>query len=203
MNDSKKIGIIVLAAGSSTRLGEPKQLLSYQHKSLLDLTTDAAKKVAYGRVVVILGGNYEKIERHINHSGVKVVYNPDWEEGMSTSIRTGLQHVMQESKGLDGVIITVCDQPLITGEIFASLIEKSLSTSKTIVASAYAGTLGVPVLFSKDHFLDLALLNGQQGAKVLLERYKEEVASVPFENGAVDIDTPEDYIKLINKNTPE
>ena len=203
MNDSKKIGIIVLAVGSSTRLGEPKQLLSYQHKSLLDLTTDAAKKVAYGRVVVILGGNYEKIERHINHSGVKVVYNPDWEEGMSTSIRTGLQHVMQESKGLDGVIITVCDQPLITGEIFASLIEKSLSTSKTIVASAYAGTLGVPVLFSKDRFLDLALLNGQQGAKVLLERYKEEVVSVPFENGAVDIDTPEDYIKLINKNTPE
>ena len=202
-NDLKKIGIVVLAAGSSARLGEPKQLLSYQHKSLLDTTTDAAKKVAFGRVVVILGGNYEKIERHINHTGVKVVYNPDWEQGMSTSIRTGLQHVMQENKELDAVILTVCDQPLITGEVFAALVERAQSTGKGIIASAYSGTLGVPVLFSKYHFADLALLNGEQGAKKLLERYKDELASVPFEDGAVDIDTPEDYIKLINKNITE
>ena len=196
-----KFGIIVLAAGSSSRLGAPKQLLSYNDKNLLDHVIEEAKKTADGKVVVILGGNHQQIAGNINSPGIKVIYNPDWEEGMSSSIRTGLAGLKRENKDLDGVILAVCDQPFITAELFSALIAEARSTGKSIVASAYGGILGTPVLFTPVHFKDLEKLKGKEGAKILLDQYRENVTSVPFENGEIDIDTPEDYHKLINSNT--
>lgn len=193
-----KFGIIVLAAGSSSRLGAPKQLLSYNDKNLLDYVIQEAKKAADGIVVVILGGNYQQIAGNINTPGITVIYNPDWEEGISSSIRTGLAGLKKENKDPDGVILAVCDQPFITAGLFKALITKARSTGKSIVASAYSGTLGTPVLFTPVHFSDLENLKGKEGAKILLEKYRENVASVPFKNGEIDIDTPEDYHKLIN-----
>lgn len=190
-------GIIVLAAGSSSRLGAPKQLLSYNDKNLLGHVIDEAKKTADARVVVILGGNYQLIAGNINTPGIEVIYNPDWEEGISSSIRAGLAGLTKENKDLDRVILTVCDQPFITADLFKTLITKAGSSGKSIVASAYSGTLGTPVLFAAAHFSDLGNLKGKEGAKILLDKYKENVTSVPFENGEIDIDTPEDYKKLI------
>jgi len=193
-----KTGIIILAAGSSSRLGQPKQLLSYQHKSLLDNTIEEAKKATDGLVLVILGGNRVQIEENIDHSGIRIVGNPDWEEGISSSIRLGLAKAGEENEDLDRVILTVCDQPFITAEIFRGLISKEASSGKGIVASSYGGTLGTPVLFDKRYFSELSLLKGAEGAKKVITKFKDTVAAVAFEKGEIDIDTPEDYNRLLN-----
>ena len=192
------IGVIVLAAGSSSRLGKPKQLLSYQHKTLLDHTIDVAKNIAVDNLVVILGGNYEVIKENLNSSKVNTVYNPSWEIGISSSIRMGLLTLMESNKLLDGVILTVCDQPFLNSKLLTTMIEKAETTGKSIIASAYAETLGVPMLFSNIHFNDLITLDGKEGAKTLIKKYKDQVAFVPFEKGEIDIDTASDYDKLIN-----
>ncbi|SEB00570.1 nucleotidyltransferase family protein [Pedobacter hartonius] len=196
MNSVTKYGIIILAAGPSSRLGQPKQLLSYQDKSLLMHTIDASKNAVDGSVLVILGGNYQLIAESIEHTGIRIVYNPDWEEGMSSSIRKGLQGLMDEHTDLEGVILTVCDQPFLTARVLTALQHKANITGKNIVASAYGGTLGTPVLFTRRHFDDLMALKGPEGAKKLLKKYDEELASVPFENGEIDIDTMDDYNRL-------
>jgi len=192
-------GIIILAAGSSSRLGQPKQLLSYQHKTLLDHTIEAARKAAKERVVVILGENYQLIKEHIYSTGVKIVYNPGWQEGISSAIRTGLSAIRKENPELEQVILAVCDQPFLTDLIFEKLITKATTSGKGIVASTYAQTLGTPVLFGKAYFDDLAALKGKEGAKTLLGKYQDDITAIPFENGEIDIDTPDDYRKLIHK----
>jgi molybdenum cofactor cytidylyltransferase len=192
-------GIIILAAGPSSRLGEPKQLLSYQHKTLLDHTIEAAIKAAEARVVVILGENYQLIKEHIHATEVKIIHNPDWQEGMGSAIRTGLSAIRKENQELAGVILAVCDQPFLTDRIFKGLIAEAGISDKGIVASSYAQTLGTPVLFDKAYFGELAGLKGKEGAKTLLGKYETDVTVVPFENGEIDIDTPDDYRKLINK----
>jgi len=198
VNNIKKTGIIVLAAGSSSRLGQPKQLLSYQDKSLLENTIEAAKVAAHNVVVVILGGNYQPVAEHIEKTGVRTIFNAAWEEGISSSIRTGLSGLTEEYNDLDAVVLAVCDQPYMTAGLLQSLIDTANNSDKGIVASSYADTLGTPVLFTSKHFTDLMSLTGQDGAKMLLGKYQDEVVGVPFENGEIDIDTPEDYNRLIS-----
>jgi len=198
VNNIKKTGIIVLAAGSSSRLGQPKQLLSYQDKSLLENTIEAAKVAADNVVVVILGGNYQAVAEHIEKTGVRTIFNAAWEEGISSSIRTGLSGLTEEYNDLDAVVLAVCDQPYMTAGLLQSLIDTANNSDKGIVASSYADTLGTPVLFTSKHFTDLMSLTGQDGAKMLLGKYQDEVVGVPFENGEIDIDTPEDYNRLIS-----
>ncbi|MET1057572.1 MAG: nucleotidyltransferase family protein [Pedobacter sp.] len=192
-----KTGIVILAAGSSSRLGQPKQLLSYQHKSLLARTIEAAKSTRDGIVVVILGEKHAAIAKDVEPSGVRVVYNEGWEEGMSSSIRAGLSALTAHTE-LDGVILTVCDQPFLTASVLNALLDAAESSGKSIVASAYGDTLGTPVFFSKQHFEDLLALKGAEGARMLIKKYETQVASLPFEKGEVDIDTLEDYQKLIS-----
>lgn len=219
-----KVGIVILAAGSSSRLGQPKQLLSYQHKSLLAHTIDAAKNTRDGMVVVILGDKHAAIAEDIATSGVQVVHNTGWQEGMASSIRAGISALLKDNYApverksalaagegalntahtwitgtdLDGVILTVCDQPFLSSSILNALLDAAETSGKSIVASAYQGTLGTPVFFSKQHFKDLLALKGTEGARMLLTRYETQVASVPFEKGEIDIDTKEDYQKLIS-----
>lgn len=198
MSGLRKVGILILAAGPSSRLGSPKQLLTYQHKSLLNHTIGAAKEAADGLVVVILGGNYELIKDHIEEKEVMITYNSQWEGGMSSSIRAGLYDLVKEHKDLDAVILAVCDQPFITATLFDTLILEANSSGKSIVASTYGETWGTPVLFAEKYFAELSMLKGKQGAKSMLAKYDDEVALVSFDKGEIDIDTPEDYTRLIN-----
>lgn len=203
MNSNNKTGIIVLAAGSSSRLGKPKQLLRYNDKSLVQHTADEAITAAGSPVVVVTGSDSKLVETELKDREVQLVYNPDWREGMGTSISAGLTELLSLHPELENVIISVCDQPYISSALFRELIEKSSSSTttspgKSIVASSYKGTKGVPVLFGKEHFDDLLVLTGKHGAKNLLFDFADDVEVVIFEKGAIDIDTSEDYNRLIN-----
>jgi molybdenum cofactor cytidylyltransferase len=191
-------GIIILAAGNSSRLGQPKQLLDYRGTTLLNRITSEAVFFAGEAVVVVTGAQRREIEDSIADESVLTCHNPNWKEGMASSIKTGLKHLLLVYPELRSCIITVCDQPYLDAEVFRKLLLKQQQSGKGIVASQYSETTGVPVLFDRQYFDALLHLDGKEGARKLLTKFKGDVAFVPFEKGATDIDTREDYNKLIN-----
>ncbi|MFQ6601433.1 NTP transferase domain-containing protein [Flavobacterium sp. C3NV] len=191
-------GIVVLAAGSSSRLGQPKQLLLYKNTSLLKNTISQASQVPNTAIIVVTGSNHELIEKEITDPEIKTIFNPDWELGMSSSIATGLKELLRLNPDIQKCIFTVCDQPFITTIVFENLIKEHQKTVKGIAACEYAATLGTPVLFHKKYFTELLQLKGQEGAKKIINRFLEDTIAVPFEKGNVDIDTIEDYNELIS-----
>lgn len=188
------VAIIILAAGASTRMGKPKQLLPYQGSSLLQHTIESAIASVCKPVVVVLGANAQHIRPEIAQPAVQVVENPQWNLGMSASIRSG---ILSLSETIDAAVITVCDQPFLSAEIINDLVERYHSSGKAIAASEYAGTLGVPALFGRALFSELATLGDSVGAKHLINKHLNQVFGVPFPLGAVDIDTPQDYEQLL------
>ena len=194
-----KTGIIILAAGNSSRLGKPKQLLDHQGKTLLEITSEAAIEASSGNpVVVVLGAYADKISKHHHETNITYIVNESWEEGMSSSISAGLTTLLAQNSAIEQVIIAVCDQPYISAEIFESLIKKQEQTGKSIVASSYAQTIGTPALFNSKHFDELLSLSGNTGAKHLLKKYAGATETISFELGYIDIDTETDYNNLIN-----
>lgn len=192
-------GVIILAAGNSSRLGQPKQLLDYGGNSFLNRIAGEAISFAGESVLIVTGAHHKKIEESLENKTVLTCFNQNWHDGMASSIKTGLKHLLLVYPEISNCIITVCDQPYLSADIFHKLLVKYQTTGKGIIASAYSKTTGVPVLFDRHYFDVLLTLKGQEGARKLLRKFKEDVAVVPFEKGAVDIDTPEDYIKLIYK----
>ncbi len=191
-------GIIILAAGNSSRLGKPKQLLVYKKATLLKHILEEVSGVKDVVVIVVTGSNHELIENEIDSSEIKTAFNPNWELGMSSSINAGLNKLLHLFPEIQKCIFTVCDQPFVTTTVFENLIAEYQKTGKGIVASSYAETLGTPVLFDKKHFEALLELKGQDGAKKIIHRFLEDTASVPFEKGNIDIDTEDDYNKLLS-----
>lgn len=189
-------GIIILAAGPSSRLGKPKQLLAYHNKSLLRHVTEEAIHSETGPVIVVVGANTTAVAAELRGADTLITVNAGWTEGMAASIRHGLAEMLKILPDLDTAILAVCDQPFVEASLFRQLLAQATATGKGIVASAYEETQGTPVLFDKKYFPTLLELQGQQGAKKLLVQHPEDVASIPFPNGQIDIDTPEDYQSL-------
>ena len=200
MTDSKnKTGIIILAAGNSSRLGEPKQLLVYNETNLLKNTIEAASLMPNSLVIVVTGSNHKLIEQQLDAAKISISFNADWESGMSSSIVKGLNDLLTLSPNIEKCIISVCDQPFISNAIFESLLGNYHESGKGIIASAYSETLGTPVLFAQKYFNELLELEGQEGAKKIINKFMDDTFAVPFEKGNIDIDTPEDYNKLISE----
>ena len=191
-----KTGILILAAGNSSRLGQPKQLLEFKGKSLLSHVVSHAIEITPA-VVVVTGSKNDIIEKEIHDLRALATENPNWQDGMGSSINCGLKKLLDNFPTIENVIISVCDQPFIEASVFSELISKQKDSQKSIVASAYSNTLGTPVLFTKKYFTDLIALSGNEGAKKLLNKFQEDVAQINFEKGAIDIDTIEDYEQLI------
>lgn len=188
-------GLIILAAGSSSRLGKPKQNLVFQGNTLLLRTIKAALAADCQQIVVVLGANGSVIEPTILNQPIQIIHNPAWEEGMSSSIRHGLTTLLNTHPHMQSVILMLCDQPFADTAIINQLIQAS-ANNKHLVACNYNGTIGVPALFDKSHFEKLLAINGNEGAKKLLLKYKKEVHTVPFPLGMIDIDTIGDYERL-------
>ncbi len=188
-----KTGIVILAAGASTRLGQPKQQLLFKGLTLLQHALQTAQAAALTPAVVVLGAGAATISANTNFGEAYIIENPDWAEGMASSIKTGLSYLLKLSPELEAVILMVCDQPFVNPDLLNSLISTQKQTAKAIVACAYQETTGTPVLFTRKLFPDLRNLHGQEGAKKLLKIYPEAVATISFPAGAIDIDTRQDY----------
>jgi molybdenum cofactor cytidylyltransferase len=196
----EQCGIIILAAGESKRLGNPKQLLSFDGNTLLACVANTACESMMCPVIAVLGAHAEKIRPTLNIPGLNVVNNENWQEGMASSLRTGLTSMMELYPQVDGIIILVCDQPYLSHDLIKALIEAQRDAGLPAAAAAYNGKLGTPVLFHKSLFSALLLLSGDTGARKMLERMRKNVVEVDFEMGDVDIDTQADYERLLNKD---
>jgi molybdenum cofactor cytidylyltransferase len=185
-------GFVLLAAGSSSRLGSPKGMLPYGDTTLLGHVLREMRKLPTWPIIVVTGAHEATLKNVAEMGQVTTIHNADWQEGMASSIRCGLKVLLQK-KFVDGIIFASCDQPAVSAELFRALKEKRESTGRHIVASAYADTLGIPALFDSKYFIDLQNLSGEKGAKSLLNRFADDVVSVLFGGGEIDIDTLQDY----------
>ena len=190
------IAIVVLAAGSSSRLGQPKQLVQFNGQSLLQHVIGESLKLENAVVVVVTGANREVTEKQIASPDIQIVFNEHWKKGMGSSIACGLRKLMEISPKTACCILAVTDQPFISAAIFRELIEEQAYSKKGIVASEYAQTFGTPALFSKKYFNRLRKLSGNEGAKKMFFDFETDVSAIRFDQGIIDIDTPEDYEQL-------
>jgi molybdenum cofactor cytidylyltransferase len=190
-------GIVLLAAGKSGRMGIPKQMLVFKSKTLLRHAAEAAVGTGMQPVIVVVGAYHSLMEKELDQiKGVRIVVNQEWEEGMASSIRSGVEKLAALDDETDGLIMMVCDQPFVSTELLNSLLQKQQETGKPVVACSYGNTKGVPALFDKYYFSRLLSLKGDKGARKLLDDLGEQVALVPFPQGEKDIDTREDFSKL-------
>lgn len=196
MPPKRNIGLIILAAGASTRLGSPKQLLEFEGETFLRRIAREAVNSRCQPIVAVFGANAEKFENCVKDLAIHSVKNDDWQNGMRTSIRAGIEKLLEIDKKIYGAIIAVCDQPFATRKIFDELAGKFAESDALIVASRYAETVGVPALFDRTLFSDLENLNERGGAKNLIEKYLDQTITIDFPEGAIDIDTPEDFERL-------
>ena len=194
--NSRTVGLMILAAGASTRMGTPKQLLTYRGCTLIRHMAEVAIASVCQPIAIVLGANGERIKPEISQLPLQIVENQQWQEGMSSSIQVGLEALLAVNQHLDAVAIALCDQPFVSPQTLNQLVEAYHLTGKPIIASEYAGTFGVPALFSHTLFSELMNLKNTEGAKQLIKRHIHEVFSIPFPNGAIDIDTPKDYEQL-------
>ncbi|MES2464205.1 MAG: nucleotidyltransferase family protein [Armatimonadota bacterium] len=195
--DGSGLGAILLAAGSSTRLGQPKQLLRWQGKTLLRNAVDVTLSTGASPVVVVLGSRAEEMMPEINGLSVQTVVNPDWDKGMGSSLQAGLLR-LEEITVPESVLVLLSDQPLVTASHLHAIIEASRVEQRLAVASEYAeGVLGPPCLFTRPLFAKLKALSGTQGARALLGTLPpDQLSRVSFPDGLLDIDTMADWERL-------
>jgi molybdenum cofactor cytidylyltransferase len=196
MTDPKNIAILLLAAGSSSRLGHPKQLVEISGQPLLQKMVETSLGSGCYPVVVVLGAYFEKIKPVIEKLPIYILENKNWEIGMGSTISCGMDFLINNYPELKAVILLVCDQYYLAEKNITELIRFFNKTNKNIIASKYGETVGVPVLFSKHLFPELLKLNGQSGAKKLIQKYTDDLALVDFSEGLFDLDTEEDLKKL-------
>jgi molybdenum cofactor cytidylyltransferase len=193
MITSSNISIIVLAAGSSSRLGTPKQLVTYQGNSLLRHICEVSLKSKADSLYVVLGSQKSRMEEEIATLNLNIVDNPHWQTGISTSIHAGIQAL---PNSIDAALILLCDQPKITPSLIDTLIDLYNNSHKPIIACRYGGTVGVPALYGRKVFPDLLNLHGDEGAKRIIERHPPFRLLIDFPEGIYDIDSPDDSNSL-------
>jgi molybdenum cofactor cytidylyltransferase len=203
MHDTVQHGaIVVLAAGRSSRLGSPKQLLAFKGKTLLQHAVDAALQTTLRPVVVVVGANGDTMKKEMEGMEVAVVDNTSWPEGIASSLRCGLTAVQKMKPNVDGIIFMVCDQPYVSASLLNDLINKQRETGKPIVTSNYGEAVGPPSLFYKSLFPELLQLRGDTGARRIIQQHEGEVVTVRFPKGSIDIDTLSDYDTLKKIDSP-
>ena len=198
-----RVATIILAAGSSTRLGEPKQLLRQNGTTLVRHTAEIALSLQVGPVVVVLGANGEKIGQELTGLSLVTTINTNWAEGLAASLRVGLM-ALSDELSIDAFLILLTDQPHVTPNLLRQLIDVRRETGRGIVASRYRtgggaavrpaepAHLGVPALFDVRYRTEFMTLTGDVGARKLIRQHPDDCAEVPFPLGAIDLDTPQD-----------
>lgn len=196
-SNSVSVGAVVLAAGSSSRMGSPKQTLQFRGVSLLRHAALAALGAGCDPVIVVTGAHSELSRRELDGLNVREVLNTRWETGMASSIRAGVEGLVSADADSAAAVLLLCDQPHVTADVISDLVAAHRATGMSVIASTYGGSFGVPALFSRTLFTELTRLEGRSGAKEVIKRYASEAHFLPFPCGEVDVDTPDDFSRLI------
>jgi len=184
---------IILAAGASSRMGSPKQLLEWRNRPLLEHAVVNARTILSERIIVVLGAHAESIQTTVDLGAVTSIVNPNWQEGMASSIRAGVQALPESASA---VLILLCDQPLINAAHMQNLLNGWQSAPNRIVASQYHHSVGVPALFPADFFEHLLTLKGDRGAKPVLMKFEDSLLKIPLPEAELDIDSAADFEHL-------
>ncbi len=189
----RRFGAVILAAGSSSRMWSPKQLLPVGGRPLVVRAAEAALASPAWPVVGVLGAREEEIRPALARLPVLIVDNPAWAEGVASSIRAGIATLGQFSRALDGALLALCDQPAFSAAAIERLADALRAGGGSIAAARYGGHCGAPALFLRRHFPALAALTGEEGARALLQAEPGRVVPVDLPELADDLDRPEDY----------
>lgn len=186
------ISAIVLAAGESTRMGFPKLLLQIEGKSLLQHVIDNALQSKAGEVIVVLGAEATKLRRELEQRQVQIIENASYKEGLSTSLKVGLQAVSPQTQA---VLVLLGDQPLVSHDIIDALIDKYEESGSIMVAPVYSGRRGNPVLFDSSLIPELTRVTGDKGGREIISKHLDQLATIDFESTIIgsDIDSWDDF----------
>ncbi len=186
------VAATILAAGSSERMGRPKQLLSIEGQPMVRRVTEVVCASGLAQVIVVVGAHAGRVEAALTGLPVELVYNQAWREGLSTSLRTGIGALRPD---IGAVLVVLADQPALTPGLLLQLVEGYRATRAPIVAPFYRGQRGNPVLFDRSLFPELLAVHGDRGARKVVARYGEQMERVDCDDPAVvqDVDTVEDY----------
>lgn len=189
--------IILLAAGNSSRMGTSKQMLFFNNKPLLRNMVEIAMASHIAHIIVVLGANLEEHTKALKDCPVTLAFNVDWEKGMGSSLQTGLKKALELYPAVQGVMVLVCDQPLLSSIHINRLAETYRESQPMAIASQYNGVNGVPAVFDRSVFSNLMRLDVKAGARDVLKKIEKHIVTIPFEGGLIDIDTPEEYRNFI------
>lgn len=188
----KNIAILILAAGKSSRMNSIKQLEKIDGKTLLEITLNKIKSIYSSTIFCVLGANSDKIKSEINTKNIQFIKNDNFENGLSSSIVSGINYFKKKELNFDGVFILLADQPAIEITYLENMLHLFLENKDTIIASNYGLKLGVPVIFPKKYFSKLLLIKGDKGAKEFINNRIEKVLTPKQKTNFLDIDTKED-----------
>jgi len=190
-----RVGALVLAAGASSRLGRPKQLIVYRGEPLVRRAAVAAVAAGAAPVVVVLGAHAAAVAPVLTGvPGVTVMTHEGWAEGLASSLAAGL-HTLTSMAACDGVLITLADQPLVDATALRAL-RAAFDDTRRLVVAEYGGAIGVPALVGREHLGELLQLPGDAGAGRWLRARLPDVTRVPVPGAAFDIDTLDDLARL-------
>jgi molybdenum cofactor cytidylyltransferase len=195
----KGLSVIILAAGAARRMNQAKMLLPFGEASILQTIIEQTKEINPDTICLVTGFYHQEIMAHVQDEQVQFLFNEQWQEGMSGSIKKGLEFLVNKHPEMKTLLILVADQPYITGALLHQMLEAQNQTNKGIIAASYAGISGTPVLFHKNHFSNLEKLVGDKGARSILQQYPDDLITVDFPLGEMDIDTEDDYKKMLLK----
>lgn len=196
-----KIALVILAAGASKRMGEPKQLLKWGNSTLITHTIQTALKLNSDTIYVVLGANFKLIKNSITHHPITILNNKNWEQGLGESIAFASKHIQKPLNKPEGILFVLADQPFITVSYLKSMISSFSKGEKQIIASSYHNRkFGVPALFDSCYLDDLSNLKGDFGARNFLQKNESFIKALipPVKN--VDLDFKEDYEKFYKEN---
>lgn len=191
------IPAIILAAGASRRLGRPKQLLQVDGETLLARTILAARQGGAHPVLVILGAHAHQISASVPLNDVVTVINPDWQEGIASSVRVGIHSLLSCVPDATAALLLVSDQPRLGPAHVHELLENfHPGSAAAAIASIYGGVRGIPAVFPRALFPRLLHLSGDKGARAILADPQYSILEVPFADGEFDVDSPADLDNL-------
>jgi len=188
-----KIAIIILAAGSSSRLGRPKQLILKDGETLIRSVAKMAMDLQEDRVLVITGAFDKEVRQSLEGLDITVIYNDEWQEGIASSIRKGIGQL--EGMDYEGALFLVCDQVKLNLPLLKEIVQSYRAGNSSVVCCRYGAQLGIPALFGAAHFQELLQLRGDRGAKALIQA-SDDKTIIEFEEGIWDIDEPGDLQRL-------